>query len=240
MKPPQKPRWHRAKTRLFEETIVFTHHFGGHGASTKRHQDFVNALGFDCVSFNLAKDWRTLKLETFRQAWVKQLTGILDQVPGPKILYTFSSPSLATPEVIVDEKRNDIRAWICDGGPFLQMLHCFQNYYRYQANLTGALNQLAAVFAYGIVGCIGLESKVHQWMRDFPKDIPILSIRSGHDKMVPLSAIDEFFAGTSHLNFQKLEIAEAEHLEGLKHFPGIYEPTVRNFLEKISTPYKKI
>jgi hypothetical protein len=209
---------------------VFTHHFGGHGSSTKRHQDFVNELGFDCVSFSLDCEWKPSMRMSLREVWVAQLTHILDQVPGDKILYTFSSPSMVTPQVLIEGHRTDIRAWICDGGPFLDLFHCFQNYYKHQKDFTGVMNRVAASLGYVVIGAVGLSRRVRRWMAAFPPDVPVLSIRAGHDHLVSERAIDSFFAAGAQMNLQKVAIPEAEHLEGLKNFPNIYKPAVKEFL----------
>jgi len=225
-----KPRLSRAETRLFKETIVFIHHFGGHGASTKRHQDFVNEIGFDCISFTLDCEWKPEMDMTLREVWCEQLTSVLDQTPGDKIIYSFSSLSMIVPQVLVEDGRKDIRAWVCDGGPFLELFHCFQNYYTYQMNVTGFKNVVLTAIGYILMGAVGLNQKVRRWMRAFPTDVPVLSIRAGHDKLVPARAIEKFFATGTKMNLQKFEILEAEHLEGLKSFPDIYKPVVRDFL----------
>lgn len=234
-----KPRLSRARTRSFKETIVFIHHFGGHGASTKRHQEFVNELGFDCVSFTLDCEWKPSMDMTLREVWAEQLSSVLDQTPGDKIIYSFSSLSMTVPYVLVEDGRRDIRAWICDGGPFLEMFHCFQNYYTYQKKLTGFENYLATVIGYVVIGAVGLGRKAKHWLQNFPPDFPVLSIRAGRDKLVPARAIEKFFVGAKGLKLQRLEIPEAQHLEGLKNFPEVYKPVVKDFLLKHASPLKE-
>ena len=233
-----KPRLSRAETRLFKETIVFIHHFGGHGASTKRHQDFVNEIGFDCISFTLDCEWKPEMDMTLREVWCEQLTSVLDQTPGDKIIYSFSSLSMVVPQILVEDGRKDIRVWVCDGGPFLELFHCFQNYYTYQKNVTGFKNVVSTSVGYVLMGALGLNHKVRRWMKSFPATLPVLSIRAGHDKLVPVRAIEKFFAAGTQMNLLKFEIPEAEHLEGLKTFPNIYKPVVTEFLFRYGTRTK--
>lgn len=238
MIPLPKPRLSRASTRLFEETIVFTHHFGGHGASTKRHQDFVNELGYDCVSFTLTCDWQPSYRAHLREIWKTQLRHVLDEVAGPKILYTFSSPSITTADILANEPRADIRAWICDGGPFLETFHCLKNYYREQTRLPAWGQWAAATVGYFVIGGWGLPAAVREWMKNISPEIGILSIRAGQDKLVPEHAIDAFFASGDDLHLEKFELPSAEHLEGLKNFPSEYKPRVKEFLLPYSRAIK--
>ena len=218
---------HPAKTRSFQETIVFTHHFGGQSSSTRRHQEFVNQLGFDCVSFNFR--YNEIPWGKF---WKRQLLQVLDEVPGDKIIYSFSSPSVATASAIVDEGRKDIKAWITDGGPFLEAFDCLVNYFRCQTILPRPFQIFGGAAGYVLMGAFGYEARVKNWMANFPKEVSILSIRSGQDKMVPVRAIDAFFATDRNLDIEKFELFKAEHLEGLKNFPALYKPRVKDFLLK--------
>jgi pimeloyl-ACP methyl ester carboxylesterase len=227
---PPSLHYHRAAKKSFQETIVFTHHFGGHHPSTKRHQDFVNELGFDCVSFDLNCKAPSSIFSTFRSDWVAEVRDVLNQLPGEKIMYTFSSPSMATLGAIADGPRRDVRVWICDGGPFFQAYQCLKNYYIYQTKIPSALRDLVTSIAYLRIGAVGYETTVKRWFREFPPGVPILSIRAGQDKLVPVSAIDGFFAAGEHLQLHKLELSQAQHLEGLKTFPDAYKTGVKQFL----------
>jgi hypothetical protein len=241
---PHFGRWQKAKNRKFDETIVFVHHFGGNRSTSKRHQEFVNDLGFDCVAFDLAFNSpptipQMLKFITnflfnplskiWLDVWIDQINDIPDAVPGKKILYSFSTPSAAAPGVIVEKKRQDVTAWVTDGGPFLDAWKCLGNYYRHQTKLTPHAQKIGTAVGYALLGQIGFEKRVNKWMRDFPAQIPILSVRSGRDKLVPVSAIDLFFHEKKK-NLEVFEISESEHLEGLKTFPEKYRSVVGQFL----------
>jgi pimeloyl-ACP methyl ester carboxylesterase len=221
--------FHRAARKMFQETIVFTPHFGGNHATTKRHREFLNELGFDCVSFDLTFR-HPLKLTMFINIWSNEIEEVLNAVPGNKIMYTFSSPSVATLAAIVEGKRKDVRAWITDSGPFFQVFHCLKKFFTYITPIAPAKRDLVTAVGFVQIGGIGFESRVKRQFEKFPREIPILSIRAGKDRLVPIAAIDAFFAAGENLNFQRFELPEAQHLEGLKVFPDLYKARVKEFL----------
>jgi len=221
----------RATHQNFEETIVFTHHFGGSHATTKRHQDFVNDLGFDCVSFDL-NCAKIPVYKTFFQVWREEIHGVLNAVPGNKIIFSFSSPSAASLATIIDGNRKDVRAWITDGGPFFDTFNCLENFYRFITPVAPWKLELMTAAAFVKIGGIGYKSRVRRQFESWPADIPILSIRTGNDRLVPIPAIDKFFAAGQNLPLQTFEITEAQHLEGLKNFPDLYKHAVKEFLLK--------
>lgn len=248
---PHDGRWQPAAERKFKETIVFVHHFGGNRSSTKRHQHFVNQLGFDSVSFNMGYNsapiwkspWREFgrligqsKLGSWQTAWTQDLIDVLNAVPGDKIAYSFSSPSISVVRAIVLEKRRDIKAWVCDGGPFLKVYWSLLKYYHFQTKLPRWAHPLGAALAHVLVGAVGLTVRTRRWMQQFPPDIPILSIRAGRDRLVPSASIAEFFAAYTGAKLQILELPEVDHLEGLKNSEKNYTAVVGAFLRQNATP----
>jgi pimeloyl-ACP methyl ester carboxylesterase len=229
---PHKGLWSRAETKRFAETVVFLHHFGGHRSSTHRHQKFVNTLGFDCVAFNLPSQIRSLS--TFHEIWARQLSDILDAISGPKILMSFSTPSLAAFEVIGRLKRSDIRAWVCDGGPYLNPI-CVRNYYWHHIQAPLWLATIEGAIGYVLLFGLGFRKRVQQGFEGFPKDFPVLSVRAGQDMLVPERYIEEFFDLGKNIHLQVLQIPDAAHLEGLKSFPDVYGPRVKKFLTDVAS-----
>lgn len=228
-----------AANKRFQETIVFLHHFGGNWESTRRHQHFVGDLGFDCVSLTLSrnrvpqpKDFIDFPSRTWMSVWIQELKEILDLIPGRKILFSFSTPSVAALGTIVTENRSDIAAWICDGGPFLHSLHCLGNYLRYQTKTPAALILPIAWLSRTLMGGVNFETTISNWIRHYPAETPVLSVRCGEDRLVPLEAAAQLFDVNPNVPLQVLQIPEADHLEGLRLFPKIYEPAVSQFLTK--------
>lgn len=233
-----------AAAKKFRETVVFVHHFGGSQKTVLRHLRLVNSLGFDAVRFNLV--FNDLKLGEpipitsnlkfgACHVWRDEIESILNAIPGRKIIYSFSMPSVAALGAIANRKASDISGWVCDGGPFLQILRCTYNLLEHEYHVENPL--LRAVYAaavYPIFGT-GVEFNVRNWGAALPAKFPVLSIRGEKDPLVPISAIEDVFAFAQQIDLQRLSLKEGGHLDGLKKFPDLYEPTARAFLTRVGT-----
>jgi len=238
-------------SKKYEETVVFVHHFGGHKWSTKRHQDLVLDAGFDCVTFNLyfnsfegpqsaaqqlSKMFRHLVgLEKdFVLQWAEQLNLILDQIPGDKVIFSLSSPSSAVASCWGLHQRTDLRAWICDCGPFLDAWQCFRNYSRYEAHLENPpFLQAFTLLGYLLFGGLSYQKRMREWMSRLPPAFPLLSLRAGKDLLVPPSSIQKFFSPYKDLNLKVFCFEEAGHLTAIKSMPEKYRQVVVTFLQEI-------
>jgi pimeloyl-ACP methyl ester carboxylesterase len=231
-----------AQERKFDETIILIHHFGGNRASMKRYQDYLQELGFDSVAFTLGMPYRpdfikgTLAEEIrprLRSRWQKEITEILDAVPGPKIVYSFSFPSAAAAVSMAGRTLNEIRAWVCDGGPFLMPLTCFWNYFTHY-DATPRLWRRAARVAMGIASLEfwSLAADLRHSLNRFRPEFPILSIRSWQDPLVPIAAIDVVFKSHKQLHLETLTLPEAGHIDGFLRFPSDYKPRLAQFLSQ--------
>ena len=69
-------------------------------------------------------------------------------------------------------------------------------------------------------------------MSAFPSEIPVLSVRSGADELVPEPSIDKAFSANLALRPRKLVIPGAGHLDGLKKHPELYKMHVGEFLRE--------
>lgn len=233
-----------APTKRFRETIVFVHHFGGSQRTVLRHIKLANTLGFDAVRFNL--QFNELKLGQALPitsnlnfgasfVWRDQIEAILNAIPGRKILYSFSMPSLGALGAISHRKASDINGWVCDGGPFLQLLRCTWNLLTHESKIENLLQRaIYSGLAYFLFG--GVEVAVPGWMQSLPAKFPVLSIRGEKDPLVPVSAIDDVLKMGPQIDLEKLSLPDGAHLDGLKRFPALYEAPVRAFLTRIGTP----
>ncbi|RYZ63870.1 MAG: hypothetical protein EOP05_22895 [Proteobacteria bacterium] len=234
----------KAPQKRFQETIVFVHHFGGGMRTTLRHLRLVNNLGFDAVRFELAFNSfearnllpisADLKIGA-RHIWMEQIESVLNAIPGKKILYSFSMPSLGALGAIANRHANDITGWVTDGGPFLQLMRASNNLFEHEYHVKNPLLRLAYTGGSYMMFGWGTEVSVPRWLEELPKGFPVLSIRGGKDPLVPVSAINAVFNQTDCLGLEKLFIPDGAHLDGLKKFASVYEPAVKGFLTKIGT-----
>jgi len=220
-------------------TVIFTHSMWGNHRITARHVKLFNDLGYSCVTFDLYKS--TSIRETLALNWKKpgrflyqelidQITDVQNSVPGPKIMFSLSGPSLCS--LIASSSRTDIVAFICDGGPFKEIYTCTLRMFRQQTSVpTLPLQMLVTGVAcafWGLQSYAHLQKALAAW----PKDRPILSLRGGKDPIVFPENIAHAFADQPQLPLTVGMIPEAGHLDGLKNFPGLYKKLVMSFLKE--------
>jgi pimeloyl-ACP methyl ester carboxylesterase len=232
--------------RKYEEIVIFVHHFGGTKFTSKRHQDYLNELGFDCVSFDLLyhdanrfpKSKQTLVdiARGFRHAWADQIEEVLQAISEPKIVFSFSMPGGAALEAMSRTGARDMSAWICEGGPFLSVAQCYWNYMnRFHPDMWVPFKLSAVAATFFAMGIYDYKKDVKSYFNGLPNGFPILSIRAWQDALVPISAIDEFFEQQSHAGLEILSLPEADHLQGLKEYPKDYKPRLSKFLRAKAT-----
>ncbi len=243
-----------ARERKYKEVVVFVHHYGGHKFSFKRHMEWVNDLGFDVITFDLPartikdlrsqfplnKEWRF----GLRHLWTDKIEEVLGGLAETKILYTFSYASMAA--LMAMERRHtiDIKAWVCDGGPFKQILRGFENLVR-EGEL---MENQPRFFNYPlvrnqIVKLLGLSSGVSSYdadvdraLRSLPIGFPVMSVRCEKDVLVGTDMIDDFFmASFGRIDFTRFTLQKAGHLLGFKEEGELYRDTVGTFLQARGT-----
>jgi hypothetical protein len=232
-----------AQKKKYSETVVFVPFFFGKKQHMKRHAEFMAELGYDSVIFNLSYKWlkvipklkSSLKLGWgIKHVWTREITKVLDSIPGDKIIFAFSNPSTAALEAIQLRQAKDIKAFICDGGPFFDLLKCNWNFFTYEKPQKNPIKRLGwNAYARGI-WTIDHEKEIARDLSSLPKNFPILSIRGWLDPLVPTSCIEKAFKGHNQLDLEILNLPQGGHLDGLKKFPEVYKPRVADFLSSIS------
>ena len=225
---PGDGRLREALPRSFRPTIVFIHNYGGNRSSTHRHQDMVLDMGYNCFAFQLSRGFGRGTIA----AYISELREVLDTLPGDKIIYSFSFPSVAAAAVIAGGRR-DVKAWICDGGPFFDTWKCYWNLLTRWKRGNRLTRMLRTTYIWLAAGGLSYYAKVSGWLNRFDPRFPVLSIREERDVLVPEAAIAKFFACNPKLNLKVLRISGADHLEGLKRAPEEYKRTVRMFLDSV-------
>ena len=220
-------------------TVVFVHHFGGNQKATLKHQRLMREFGFAVHAIDLPRSeiptWRGrwphfMYLDSKRtvREWSEELERALDAISGPKIVFTFSFPSVTVPALLARSPRADVRGWICDGGPFLDT---FRSQF---ALLTwsgekGWRKVALALATYTLMGGPRYWARVARWTKELDPDLPILSFRADADLLVPPEAIENFFATNPALHPQVHRFPKLGHLEGLRKRPEEYAARVHKF-----------
>lgn len=235
-------RLREPKESIHDATVVFIHHFGGSRATSRKHQDLVLSAGFRASAFDLSGNvipsWKGLWPKDVHgfdrgmiERWARELEIVLDSLAGTKILYSFSFPSACVAALLGARPRADVRGWICDGGPFLDIWQCMWNLFTYAERTPNGLKRLGlTTISYWMAGGPDYVRRVRRWTSRLDPALPILSIRSGADVLVPPPAIDRFFEAAPKKNFSTLLLPNAAHLKGLEADPQVYRARVVDFL----------
>lgn len=230
----------KALDRRYDETILFVHHFGGSPKNMHRHVALVNELGFDAVTFQLLiNDFIPKQVPITgelrvgaRHIWAEQVENMLNHIPGRKIVYSFSMPSLGALRAIGRRRANDVTAWVCDGGPFLDLIKCVWNLLEHEVKVENKIvRSLASVYGYAMFG-MGAERQVEKAAAALPRMFPVLSIRGEKDPLVPVSAIEEVFKHAPQIELVRAHLENGKHLDGLKNFPQEYRSFIEPFLRQ--------
>ena len=233
--------YYSAKEKKYKETIVFVHHYGGNADSMIAHCRFGNQLGFDCVSFSMSHNDRSRvninilsknRRLGIRHIWADEISDVLNQVEGPKIVFSQSQPSLTAIDAIARLNFRGIKALVCDGGPFYRVPRMSWNLYTHAYPINNRLLRLGASTLGPLIwGYKDLKKDTTKNLNRFPDNFPVLSIRCWNDKLVPVAAIDEVFQPHKQLDFTTLAIPEAGHLKGLFEDPENYKAKLGKFLK---------
>jgi len=238
----------KAQQRKSDHLVFFVHFFQGHKKALKRHIEFVNELGFDAYAFNLKDSPQehyyipyshVSKKFGMKHALADQIEehlNLLSEYPN-KIVFAFSNVAGCAIESIARRMHTgmqDIKAMICDSGPGSDFI--YSSYKLAQEQL--GIKSLPLKLLQTPIIAFGWSPKLHKDLqndlRAFPQGFPLLSIRGWRDKLISPEHIDKIFEPQKNLNWKKLSLPEAGHLNGLRDFPSEYRPGVEDFLKSFS------
>ena len=167
--------------KAFAPTIVFLPHYGGSYATSKRHQEMVSAMGFDSFAFNFSLNNVPLRVDQMAEVlregmierWTRELEVVLETLKGPKIIYSFSLPSISLPALQFKKPRRDVVGWVCDGGPFTELWGNLWNFHTYQMPVRFKPIRYARTgISHLFIGGFTYSSRVRKWMSAFPVGVP--------------------------------------------------------------------
>lgn len=231
-----------ASSKKFDETILIVPFFGSEKENLKKHWEFFNSLGYDCVIFSLHKGlWKGGPLPVaangalgIKHAWADQVEQLLNEIPGKKIVFAFSNPSCSAIEAIARRHAVDVKGLACDSGPSGQFWSSMEAYFKHEEPIKFLPLRWAAASVTSLFWSPRLDKEVHEDIEKLPKGFPILSIRGWRDPLIPPEHIDKVFEPHPRIDWRKLSLPEAVHLNGLRDFPDDYKPAVTQFLAEIS------
>lgn len=233
-----------AREKKFKETVVLVPFFGGTKAKMRRHVDFVNKLGYDAVAFTLKTvEFNSPKFTVFssnqlvgiKHIWADQVESTLNAIPGDKILYAFSNPSASAIEAVVRRHATDVKGLVCDSGPSGHLLSSMYSYFTHYDPIKWIPMRACAAAAMTLGWSPQFHSIVHGDLEQLPQGFKILSIRGWKDNIIPAHDIDKVFDPHPNIDWQRLSLPQAGHLNGLKDFAEEYEASVAEFLKSVAT-----
>ena len=224
-----------AAKKKHAETIVFVPFFDATRQQMQRHIKFVNALGYDCLIFDLKfkVDQHLMSATSgfgLKHVWADQIEQILNELPGRKIIYAFSNPSASAIESIARRSASDVVGLICDSGPSGQLWASMVNYFKYEKPITFLPQRWFTALSGTLLWSPQFNSLLASDLEKLPKGFPILSIRGWLDPLITPDQIDLVFDPHPHLKCVRLSLPKAKHLNGLKDFRDEYELGVGQFL----------
>lgn len=245
MNYPFDGQYYPSSSKKYNEVIFFIHFYEGSKTQIKRHIDAVNELGFDAFAFNLRDKLSVLTNPLSKKGspglkhiWADQINDLLNLIPQKKIIFSFSNPSTSAIEAMAERNTIDTVALVCDSGPSNKFLesafHLFQYYKK-----DGILASLTKTIITPMLWSPYLHSDVHGHLEKFPKGFKILSIRGWKDILIPPNHIDGIFERHTNLDWRKLSLPKAGHLNGLKDFRDEYLSGLAPFLDEVATPISK-
>lgn len=239
-KLPYQGEYLAAENKKSSAVILFVHFYGGTKKSMRRHAEFVNELGFDAVIFNLEKEQFNFKSQMIssklnfgmKHIWADQIENMMNQFSEDKIIFAFSNPSASAIEAIARRGAADIKALICDGGPSGEIWSSIYNFFTHEKPVSNILMRAAYTTLSTAMWSPIFNKEVHDDLNKFPEMFPVLSIRGWKDKLISPDMIDKIFEPHLQIDFQKLGLPQAGHLNGLKDFPEEYKHPTSQFLKR--------
>jgi len=243
MKLPWNGELHSAAHKKFKETIIIVPFFEAHKTSLLKHIDFLNELGFNVISFNLKKAPRSLSGTFFsstvefgiKHIWADQIESILNSIAGDKIVFSFSNPSASAIEAVARRHAADVKGLICDSGPSGNFLSSMNKYYVHNEPISLAPLRWLTSLAMTLAWSPDFKTTIYQDLEKIPDNFKVLSIRGWKDNLISAQDIDKVFEPHAHIDWQRLSLPKAGHLNGLRDFAEDYKEPVASYLKSIST-----
>jgi hypothetical protein len=151
-----------------------------------------------------------------------------------KIIFAFSNVAGAAVEAMVRRDPFDSIGLICDSGPGGNLIYSSYHLLEHQMGVTSIPFKLLGAPLVVLGWSSGLHQDISADLKKLPDGFPVLSIRGWKDPMISPKQIDELFEPATQLNWRKLALPEAGHINGLRDFPDDYRAGVSEFLKSIN------
>jgi fermentation-respiration switch protein FrsA (DUF1100 family) len=228
---------------LKKPSIILVPFLGAKSHQLKRHRDFLSTLGFPVTVVPLTFSWRPYLSYDYRLGmkalWTDEIETVLNQIPGDKIIFSFSNPSASAIAAIVRRQAHDILALVTDSGPSGNLYESIKGLLKHEFKIP-SLTVLPVSLGFYAFWSPQWNKTLKADILQLPEGFPVLTIQGWKDLLISPSQIDEAFEAAVQIDRIKLNLPEAGHLDGLKKCPDLYRPFVSHFLQKNSEAQKKL
>ena len=196
-------------------SVVFVHFWGGTKSSVRRHIQFVNDLGFDAYAFQLIAYSIPPSSSPIspngrfgvKHVYADQITRILNEVPGRKIIYAFSNPGASAIEAIAQRNAVDISGLILDSGPANDLSQSYDRLLESGYGVHSRAKRWLLVKTTTAFWSPKFHRDIRTDLQKFPKNFPVLSLQGWQDEITPPGDIEENFILAPQLNRQRHVLA---------------------------------
>jgi len=226
-----------APKRQYDTAIILVHNYGTSKKTFKYHIPFFHQLGFDTIVFNLdtPADRRRIFFPVCKTGWglrsiyTQRITDILRMVNRPKIIMSLSMPASCALSAAVTCGFSGIRAMVCECGPSAQLFSCASLLLRHYFNIRRAVIRIPFAALLQIFWHPFHNVLTRKDTAAIPENFPVLSVRSGLDKIIPEKFIAELFQNTK-AKVTVLRLPSSGHLDGFHFASELYRPVLTEFL----------
>lgn len=246
--PPEGTVWRPAEKSITSVPIILIPFFKGKVKSLEKHIQFFNSIGFSVLTFDYPKvdefilDKPFSKSGNFglKSVFADQIENILNSIIGPKIIYVFSNPSSSAIEAVYRRSAIDILGMVCDMGPSGSVWSSFMKYYTFQEPQKNQVKKLALAAVGSALWGVQTPKELQIHLAALPKGFKVLSVRGWKDELIPPADIDTVFSPHTHLDYRTLNLPEAQHLRGLRDYPGDYCKPTEKFLVELANQVNRL
>lgn len=239
MKFPDQGEIFPAANKKFHELVFLVPGFQGNKKKLQPYIELLNDLGFDVFTFKAHDHFSLWDLPItadlgfgLQHRIAEQIENLLNLLNGPKIIFSLAELSAAAIEAISRRQASDVKALICDSGPTEDLLKMTLNLLQ-KDHRTSLLQKFIRGPAFSLLWNPTFKNTLEENLKKFPNDFKILSIRGWKDKLVSASDLDAVFEPHPHLDWRKLSLPTAGHLQGLKHSASEYRAGLEKFFAEI-------
>lgn len=244
MNYPDDGELFKAGEKKSEHLIFFAHFFQGHKKALKRHVELANELGYDAYVFNLKDSLKEHQFVPYshvskkfgmKHALADQIEEHLDLLQNydTKIIFAFSNVAGSAIEAMARRKSKDVIALVCDSGPGASFMYSSYKLIEHQMNVKSLPLKIIGTPMVMLGWSKDFHTDISKHLQQLPNGFPILSIRGWKDKLISPNHIDQIFEPAKNINWRKLALPEAGHLNGLRDFPSEYRSGLEDFLKSL-------